>query len=253
MVNSTNGGNTEVKIFNSLYKRFFLRKHLRCAKEDLITLANHCMSPQIAVGIAYAWRGQGYFQSLDMKQSAPELLALIDLLTADKVSRIVEIGSHKGGTLFVWSQLVKKFQNAQLISIDLPGGEFGGGHRSGHETLFDSFCKEGQQLKIIRGDSHDPSVVKLCSQSLQHPVDFLFIDGDHSYAGVKLDYENFKQFVKPGGLIGFHDIIRRDDKPEIEVWRFWDELVAKHPGATKQFVATEPTHRKIGIGVLRYH
>ncbi len=35
------------------------------------------------------------------------------------------------------------------------------------------------------------------------PVDFLFIDGDHLYDGVKIDFELYKKLVRPGGLIAF--------------------------------------------------
>lgn len=57
-------------------------------------------------------------------------------------------------------------------------------------------------------------------------VDFLFIDGDHSYIGVKLDYYMYKEFVKPGGWIGFHDIkdteFHRNN--QCFVADFWNEL-----------------------------
>ena len=36
-------------------------------------------------------------------------------------------------------------------------------------------------------------------------IDMLFIDGDHSYEGVKADWENYKQFLKAGSMIVFHD------------------------------------------------
>jgi hypothetical protein len=34
-------------------------------------------------------------------------------------------------------------------------------------------------------------------------LDLLFIDGDPSYEGVKADFVNYSQLVRPGGLIGF--------------------------------------------------
>jgi predicted O-methyltransferase YrrM len=37
------------------------------------------------------------------------------------------------------------------------------------------------------------------------PIDFLFIDGDHSEAGVNQDWENWHRFVVPGGVVAFHD------------------------------------------------
>lgn len=38
-------------------------------------------------------------------------------------------------------------------------------------------------------------------------VDFLFIDGDHSYEGVKKDFKMYKGLVKEDGYIAFHDIV----------------------------------------------
>lgn len=39
----------------------------------------------------------------------------------------------------------------------------------------------------------------------KEPIDILFIDGDHSYASVKNDFEMFYPFVKEQGLVIFHD------------------------------------------------
>jgi predicted O-methyltransferase YrrM len=37
------------------------------------------------------------------------------------------------------------------------------------------------------------------------PIDFLFIDGDHSETGVQQDWEKWHRFVVPGGVVVFHD------------------------------------------------
>jgi predicted O-methyltransferase YrrM len=37
-------------------------------------------------------------------------------------------------------------------------------------------------------------------------IDLLFIDGDHSYAGVRWDFEAYGSLVRPGGLIALHDV-----------------------------------------------
>lgn len=38
------------------------------------------------------------------------------------------------------------------------------------------------------------------------PYDVIFIDGDHSYAGVKRDFEACRTLLSPGGLLLFHDV-----------------------------------------------
>lgn len=37
------------------------------------------------------------------------------------------------------------------------------------------------------------------------PVDFVFIDGDHSYEGLRGDWEGWSQSVVPGGIVALHD------------------------------------------------
>ena len=36
-------------------------------------------------------------------------------------------------------------------------------------------------------------------------VEFVFIDGDHSYDGLRADWEGWSKLVAPGGLIALHD------------------------------------------------
>jgi predicted O-methyltransferase YrrM len=37
------------------------------------------------------------------------------------------------------------------------------------------------------------------------PIDFLFLDGDHSEVGVQKDWDDWNQYVIPGGIVAFHD------------------------------------------------
>ena len=36
-------------------------------------------------------------------------------------------------------------------------------------------------------------------------IDFVFMDGDHSYAGLKADWEGWSGLIAPGGVIALHD------------------------------------------------
>lgn len=59
------------------------------------------------------------------------------------------------------------------------------------------------------------------ASSWKETIDFLFIDGDHSYEGVKFDYSTFSKWVKLGGIIAIHDIAH----PAFPgVSEFWQEL-----------------------------
>jgi len=39
----------------------------------------------------------------------------------------------------------------------------------------------------------------------QEPVDFIFIDGDHTYDGLRHDWQAWSGVVEPGGIIALHD------------------------------------------------
>jgi len=53
-------------------------------------------------------------------------------------------------------------------------------------------------------------------------VDLLFIDGDHSYEGCRLDFEMYRDLVAPDGLIVFHDICMFPDE--------WQGAAVASPG-----------------------
>jgi hypothetical protein len=60
------------------------------------------------------------------KQKLREFGPLVRLIRKLRPSVVVEIGTMHGGTLWVWCQLASS--DALLVSIDLPGGAFGGGY-----------------------------------------------------------------------------------------------------------------------------
>lgn len=39
----------------------------------------------------------------------------------------------------------------------------------------------------------------------EQPVDLVFVDGDHTEAGCRRDWELWSRFVSPGGVLAFHD------------------------------------------------
>ena len=57
----------------------------------------------------------------------------------------------------------------------------------------------GSVVSLITGDSRTvpPPLI---------PIDFAFIDGDHSYEGVKSDQERWGGIVRPGGMVIHHDM-----------------------------------------------
>jgi len=94
-----------------------------------------------------------------------------------------------------------------------------------------------------------PRAVKETASALpEGTVDFLFIDGDHTYSGVKKDWDMYRKFLRPGSIVAFHDIYRCHNLPEIQVHKLWDELKDKYVS----FEFTEGDDKRMGIGALIY-
>jgi cephalosporin hydroxylase len=182
-------------------------------------------------------------------QVRSEITALAAEVLQLKPRTVLEIGTARGGTLFLWAGLAAP--DAMLVSVDLPFGEFGGGYPSFKVPLFRSFARDKQNVALIRGNSHASQTIALIKRHLSgRPVDFLFIDGDHSYEGVAADFEAFSGLVRPGGLIAFHDVVPGRPEAVGGVPRYWQQLKQQWKGEIREFVESW-TQGGLGIGTLR--
>lgn len=158
---------------------------------------------------------------------------------------ILEIGTKFGGTFYLWNSINKSGLN---ISVDFSDGGLHGGISDEEMNKRDLWFNERfDNCKFIRGDSHSPTTMAdlqfMLEPSLGYmmvnsdystddirdavrQIDFLFIDGDHTYDGVHRDFLDFSPLVKNGGLIVFHDITdsRRHRDRNVNVAQFWNEI-----------------------------
>ena len=98
----------------------------------------------------------------------------------------------------------------------------------------------GANVELFIGDSHAKSVVDAVSQYA--PFDFCFIDGDHSYEGMKADWENYGPMAR---MVGFHDI----HGALADCRRFWQDLKGTGEYKTAEIMSSDPL-RTFGIGVV---
>lgn len=179
-------------------------------------------------------------------QVREEITSMLKEVNGIKLDRILEIGTALGGTLFLLSRLAS--ENALIISIDLPGGPFGRGYQQWKTRLYRSFARGDQDIQLIRKDSHNEETLQIALRTLGgRKLDFLLIDGDHSYQGVRRDFEMYSQLVRDGGMIAFHDIIPHV-RPDAGVHRFWAEIKGGHNTVE---IVQNPNQGWGGIGLIR--
>jgi len=142
---------------------------------------------------------------------------------------VLEIGTARGGMLYCFSQLADPC--AEIISIDLPGAPNCGGQTDEEREFFATFGPDSQRFHFIPENSRLHSTKEKVAKILNgRKVDLLFIDGDHSYAGVRSDFEMYREFMAPDGLLTLHDICMLPENwgTGNEVGLFWRELTRQY-------------------------
>jgi FkbM family methyltransferase len=177
-------------------------------------------------------------------QVPSELHRFANIVATLRPKKVMEIGTFKGGTLCVLCRLSSP--TADIISVDLPGGKFGGGYNAMRSFLFRSFCKLSQTMHLIRGDSHANETLTRVKSIIQS-LDILFIDGDHTYEGVKRDFFAYSPLVRTGGVVAFHDIVEHPKDSGCEVSRFWKEIKQQY---RHEEIIENPQQGWAGIGIL---
>lgn len=131
-------------------------------------------------------------------QGADEMLWLLEKVAAIKPKVVVEIGVHLGHSLKAWADA---FNPEIMVGID----------NETNETLEDYFKDELSDYVFIKADSHSERTREQLEVILgKAKIDFLFIDGDHTYNGVLDDYGMYEPMVRKGGIIAFHDAVIKD-------------------------------------------
>ena len=179
-------------------------------------------------------------------QVPAELSALGEILAPLRPECALEIGTYHGGTLLLLCKLASP--QAAIVSVDLPGGRFGGGYSSRRRWFYQRFGQRRQRLHLLRGDSHSHEMLARAKAALRgQPLDYLFIDGDHTYEGVKQDFELYAPLVQRGGIIALHDIAEHPPAAGCEVAKLWNQLKSQYRHAE---IIEDRNQGWAGIGVL---
>lgn len=180
-------------------------------------------------------------------QDLAEHDAFIRLLKDQRVRSYLEIGLGWGGSLWrVGNALPPR---SRIVGLDLaPNPDTRNELR---EMMARFELLHGHDAHLIVGDSTDPATVAAAEELA--PFDCVFIDGNHSYDGVKADWTNYGGL---GRIIAFHDISWN------ETWRskvpgrvtqpmgvptLWNELKA---GYAHEEIRLYKRQNYYGIGVL---
>ena len=185
--------------------------------------------------------------NVGIAQIESEVIGFHDFLRRRSPRVVCELGTELGGHLFMLSKSLPTVE--KLIGADL---------RVQNRAFLLGLSGPHLRIELIDGNTRDRGVIEAVSRAVgDDKVDVLFIDGDHSYEGVKADFMNYRGLVRDGGVVAFHDIVqdyttrygRWTMQGTGEVPVFWSRI--KTSMEAHEFVSN-PDQDGFGIGVLIY-
>ncbi|MDD2558035.1 MAG: rhamnan synthesis F family protein [Desulfuromonadaceae bacterium] len=154
---------------------------------------------------------------------------------------LVELGTHAGNSYFAFCQGIQQANLAtRCYAIDTWQGDEHAGNYS--EDVYSYVSRHNQEhystFSTLLRTTFETAVESFSPAS----IDLLHIDGLHTYAAAKHDFEAWLPKLAPGALVLFHDTMVRE--PGFGVWRLWHEL-------QQQFPENIEFYHSNGLGVLQ--
>lgn len=135
---------------------------------------------------------------------------------APRTGVIVEIGSFKGKSAVMLGKLAERYGLGPIVAID--PHNFNNAELQEHRsvpgaTSYDEFLENIKNAGVAPYVEVHRSFSTEVAKSWSRPIRLLWIDGDHSYAGAKGDFDAFMPHVLPGGFVALHDALHAFSGP----------------------------------------
>jgi len=129
--------------------------------------------------------------------------------TAKKIAKpntIVEIGSWKGRSTVCFGRGVQDGNHVKVFAVDphLSSSKLQKIFNNSIGT-YEEFIKNLNDVDVSQYVESIQETSKKASENFNDPVGFLFIDGDHKFKSINLDYRLWEPKVVNNGVIAFHD------------------------------------------------
>jgi predicted O-methyltransferase YrrM len=149
-------------------------------------------------------------------------------LTENKEYKMVEIGAYMGEStmMFASSNLFKEIYTIEPFKN--VGGkieEFNGENDYNWDTIYNEFQINTRFFNNIT--LHKDFSYNVADKFEDNSMDFIYIDGDHSYDAVKQDLEMYLPKLKDNGVIGGHDYLEKNKYYKQNTIRAVNEVVGK--------------------------
>jgi predicted O-methyltransferase YrrM len=123
---------------------------------------------------------------------------------------IVEIGSFKGKSTVVLATVAQYYGLGSVTAIDphtFDNPELAEHRAAPGASSYDAFLHNIRSAGVADSVEVDRAHSTDVAPRWARPIRFLWIDGNHTWAGARADFDGFMPHLVPGGVVAFHDAL----------------------------------------------
>ncbi|TWU16261.1 class I SAM-dependent methyltransferase [Allorhodopirellula heiligendammensis] len=152
---------------------------------------------------AFIWsHGLRRADKIATDMTGPEKIALYRLVCETKPQVIVEIGSYLGASSSFMARAAQKSSpGCRLYCVDTWQND---AMPEGQRDTFAEFSRHTESYQSLIRPLRQRS--DTAARDFEGSIDLLFIDGDHEYAGVKLDWDSWLPHLRDQATVVMHDV-----------------------------------------------
>jgi predicted O-methyltransferase YrrM len=132
---------------------------------------------------------------------------VLALLEQHRPQVVVELGTWLGASAIAMARSVRRW-GGTVTCVDTWAGDLNedGGSPAGKSPLMLVSCARAMvETGVSANVRLIPALTRQAAWAWSQPIDFLYVDADHSHDGVTADLEAWVPFVTSGGLIAGDD------------------------------------------------
>lgn len=125
---------------------------------------------------------------------------------------ILEIGSFKGRSTVVLARSSMLAGDELVNAVDPMNAPSSTDPDLGEdESSFDDFSRNTKRHGVASRIRLHRMLSTELAETWTKPIRLLWIDGDHTYEGTRLDLESFEPFLEDGAIVAMHDVLHEFD------------------------------------------
>jgi len=189
--------------------------------------------------------GGNFKGGYELQQCPEEITDFLNAYQNSEINNFLEIGVAAGGNTRIFTDFLK-IKDVYVMDLNVHPSISYDGNPNARDNNFNHLKNSGE-LKSFFGDSHSEEARKWI-ESLNIKFQMVFIDGDHTEHGIKLDTELILPFLDDNAYVIYHDTVINVGSDEFDR-KLKSGLIIelKHE---KDFISS--TIYKKGISVYRY-